>query len=92
LAVRHDGNGNPAGLSAERCIGEDGEDEDFGMRALGGVQEGSARLLAHLAFRDDMRDAIRHAGAIPALVALLKEGDEDAKVRVREGTKRGEGD
>ena len=48
--------------------------------APGGVQEGAARLLAHMAFRDDMRDAIREAGAVPALVALLKEGDPEAQV------------
>lgn len=49
--------------------------------APGGIQEGAARLLAHMAFRDDMRDAIASAGAVPALVALLQEGEPDAQVR-----------
>ena len=76
--MRSDGHGDPLGLKSERGISED--EDDANTVAPGGVQEGAARLLAHMAFRDDMRDAIREAGAVPNLVALLKEGDTDAQV------------
>lgn len=56
------------------------DDDDSLMLPTGDVNEGSARLLAHLAFRDDMRDAIVQAGALAALVNLLKDGKPGAKV------------
>jgi hypothetical protein len=62
----------------ERGLGD--EDDDSLMLPTGDVNEGSARLLAHLAFRDDMRDAIVKAGALTALVNLLKDGKPGAKV------------